>query len=538
MDWEVPMRMRRSSLLPVSLCAVAVVAAVLACGPGGGGASSGGGATGGTSGGKAVSSLDDVQSATIQIEAQGSFVDPQVGQVTNAAGRGSGFIIDPSGIAVTNNHVVAGAALLKVWVGGESEPKNASVLGVSECSDLAVIDIEGDGYPYLKWFDGDITTGLPIYVAGFPLGDPQYTLLEGIVAKARANGETRWASDDYVIEHTADTNPGNSGGPVITADGQVVGVHYAGNADTRQAWAISRDEALPVIEQLKAGKDVDSVGVNGEVVSSDDGSLYGVWVSAVTSGSPADKAGVQGGDIITKLEGLQVGSDGTMADYCDVLRSHKPTDPLAIEVLRFASSEVMTGELNGPALTTASTFASGLGSQGAAPPAQGQTYTDYTKVQDNLGAIQVEVPSAWSEVDGTPWTSDNGANFASVWAAPSLQEFENNWGTPGIKFNVTADKDKVGGHIQLLDASRTMAFLGDCQLDGRYDYNDGYYRGLYDYYKNCGGQGGAAYLILSAVPVQDTGDVLVFVEIQLASDADVDAADHILKTFDIVGSLP
>ena len=92
-----------------------------------------------------VATLQDVKKATIQIEAQGSFVDPEFGFVYNSAGRGSGFIIDPSGIAVTNNHVVTGAALLKVWVGGDtSKVYNAKVLGVSECSDLAVIDIEGE----------------------------------------------------------------------------------------------------------------------------------------------------------------------------------------------------------------------------------------------------------------------------------------------------------------------------------------------------------------------------------------------------------
>ena len=91
-----------------------------------------------------VDDLQDVKAATIQIESQGTFVDPEFGLVQNGAGRGSGFIIDPSGLAVTNNHVVTGAALLKVWVGGEDAPRNAKVLGVSECSDLAVIDIEGD----------------------------------------------------------------------------------------------------------------------------------------------------------------------------------------------------------------------------------------------------------------------------------------------------------------------------------------------------------------------------------------------------------
>jgi len=510
-------------------------AAMLACGPTGAG-----GIPGGEEpvGGEVVSSLDDVQSATIQIEAQGTFVDPEVGQISNAAGRGSGFIIDPSGIAVTNNHVVTGAALLRVYIAGESQARNATILGVSECSDLAVIDIEGDGYPYLEWFDGEIGTGLPIYVAGFPLGDPEYTLLEGIVAKARADGETRWASDDYVIEHTADTNPGNSGGPVITEDGQVVAVHYAGQASTGQAWAISRDEALPVVEQLRDGTDVDSIGVNGEVVMSDDGSLFGVWVSAVTSGSPADDAGVQGGDIITALEGLYVGSDGTMADYCDVLRSHDASDKLAIEVLRFATGEVLTGQLNGDALVASMSFGSELGDQGPAAPEPGQAYTEYTAWTDSLEAIQVEVPTSWAEVDGSAWTSASGAVFASIWAAPNLADFDGSWGTPGVKFNVTADKEKVGGHIQMLDASRSTAFLSACSLDDRYDYNDGFYRGFFDYYINCGGPGGADYMILSAVPVQDTGDVLVFVEIQIVSQADIDAADHILQTFDIVGGLP
>jgi serine protease Do len=407
------------------------------------------------------------------------------------------------------------------------------VLGVSECSDLAVIDIEGDGYPYLEWFEGDIDTGLPIYAAGFPLGDPEYTLLDGIVAKARADGETQWASDDYVIEHTADTNPGSSGGPIVTEDGKVVGVHFAGNASTGQAIAISRDEALPVIEQLRQGKDVDSIGINGAVVMSEDGSTYGVWVAAVTSGSPADEAGVQGGDIITSLEGLIVGSDGTMADYCDVLRSHEASDKLAIEVLRFSTGEVLGGQLNGDPLVTSYSFSTDVGDEAGAA---GEAYTDYVAVTDDYGAIQMEVPTTWSAVDGRPETWDSGAQFASVYASPNLDDFENSWGTPGVKFRATADKEKVGGHIQMLDSSRSLAFLKDCTLDQRYDYNDGVYRGAFDYYNRCGGA--TDYMILSAVPIQSGTNVLIFVEIQIVNQADLDAADRILATFDIVGNLP
>jgi serine protease Do len=113
-----------------------------------------------------VTNLTDLKKATIQIEAVGTFIDPQFGYMANTAGRGSGFIIDPSGIAITNNHVVTGAALLKVWVGGDvNKVYNAKVLGVSECSDLAVIDIEGDGFSYLPWYDGAANVGLEVYAA-------------------------------------------------------------------------------------------------------------------------------------------------------------------------------------------------------------------------------------------------------------------------------------------------------------------------------------------------------------------------------------
>jgi serine protease Do len=171
----------------------------------------------------AVNSIEGAKAATIQIEAQGSFVDPESGQLLNTAGRGSGFIIDPSGIAVTNNHVVTGSALIKVWVGGSTKPLNARILGVSECWDLAVIDIEGEDFPYFEWYEGNTDSGVEVYSAGFPLGDPEYTLTKGIISKANAYGETSWASVDAVIEHDARIRGGNSGGPLLSTDGKVVG---------------------------------------------------------------------------------------------------------------------------------------------------------------------------------------------------------------------------------------------------------------------------------------------------------------------------
>jgi serine protease Do len=183
-------------------------------------------------------------------------------------------------------------------------------------------------------------------------------MTKGIVSKAKANGDTAWASVDSVIEHTSTINPGNSGGPLVDASANVVGINYAGSSSTNQYFAIDRGTALPVIDQLRTGVDVDSIGINGEAVSSDDGSLTGVWVSSVKSGSPADKTGVKAGDIITTLENLTLAQDGTLKDYCDILRTHSPTDTLAMEVLRWDSQEVLEGQLNGRMLEVSYTLSS------------------------------------------------------------------------------------------------------------------------------------------------------------------------------------
>jgi S1-C subfamily serine protease len=334
----------------------------------------------------AVTSMEDVQSAVIQIEYLGAFRDPQVGAVSGY-GYGSGFIIDPSGIAVTNNHVVAGAASLKVRIGGDtSKTYNAKILGVSECSDLAVIDIEGDGFPYLNWYPDDISVGLEIYAAGFPLGEPEYTLTRGVVSKASTTGETAWASVDGVIGHDAIINPGNSGGPLVTSDGQVVGVNYRSRPDYNQYFAIGAAKATSLVDELRTGTNVDSIGVNGEAVIADDESFSGVWVSSVESGSPADKMGLEGGDIMLTMEGVALAKDVTMADYCDILRSHDASDVLEVEVLRFDTKEVLKGQINGDPLSVSFSFGQAAEEASGGNKKEGSTEGSVVQFEDSLAS--------------------------------------------------------------------------------------------------------------------------------------------------------
>jgi serine protease Do len=476
-------------------------------------------------------SLDDVRMATIQIEADGSFVDPEQGQLLNTAGRGSGFLINKDGVAVTANHVVTGAALLKVWVGGDrNKTYNARVLGVSECSDLAVIQLEGADFKTLDWFPEDPKVGTDVFAAGYPLGDPEYTLTRGIVSKARADGETSWASVDSVIETDALINPGNSGGPLVTRDGRVIGVNYAGN-QANQAFAIGYVEAQRVLAKLLAGEDVTSIGLNGEAVQYDNGAS-GIFVSSVASGSPADTIGIRGGDVITKLEGLVLATDGTMSDYCDILRTHKAGDVLSIEVFRPSTGQTLEGRLNSPtpALTPVATIETGGdqgGNQGGDQPAD---YT-YTRVGVNNGAIVTEIPTEWSDVSKGNWTQDGSVIGLKIGASSDYQAWIDGWDVAGLFMGVSADLADTDVDKYLDD----NMFTGTCTYEGRKDFDLGGYVGKFDIYRECGGTKNSYYQV--AVKPAD-GSYFVFVQFVAVSDRDTAAADHAIETLVVEGPLP
>ena len=485
-----------------------------------------------------VKDIEGAKAATIQVEAQGSFVDPEFGQLLNTAGRGSGFIIDPSGIAVTNNHVVTGAALIKVWVGGSTQPLNARILGVSECWDLAVIDIEGDNFPYFEWYEGSTDPGVEVYSAGFPLGDPEYTLTKGIISKANASGETSWASVDAVIEHDARIRSGNSGGPLLSKDGKVIGINYAGSDQYDTNFAIKAEMARPIISKLETGVDFESIGVNGHAVSNEDGSIVGIWVASVKSGSPADKAGVKGGDIITKMEGLVLATDGTISDYCDILRTRSASDTYSIEVLRFSTQEVLEGQINGRALEPSFSFAQQLSEQTDITPEAGPVTTTggYVTVQDDSGTIQVDIPAEWTQVDGQQWIDGETVLGPSITASADLEAFTYDYFQPGIFFAASSEIAKLGGYVQILDVYRE-SYRQDCELTGRYDYADSAFEGKYDLFTNCLGNQNAL-VVLSARPINDPTSMIVILIANMITDADFTALDQIFATFDVVGYLP
>ena len=336
---------------------------------------------------------------------------------------------------------------------------------MSECNDLAVIDLAGDGYNYVDWFDGSITAGMDVLAAGYPLGDPQFTVTDGIISKTDFPGETEWASVDAILEHDARIRPGNSGGPLVNDDMQVVGVNYAGRDDTDQNFAISVTDAAGIVEELSSGVDVDSVGINGYAIVVDDGTT-GIWVETVQPGSPADSAGITGGDIVTRMSGVSLGFDGTMSEFCDVIRTQGIGGVIPIEVLRFDTSEVLRGQLNGESLSQAFSFAEELEGEEIVEEST-DTYAEYTVISDDTGSIQVEIPIEWSDVDGAPYTDEEGRAITDVRAASDLTGFLETMGHTGddLQRILGLGRDYVGGGLLDLYLSSLQEV---CTYDGRF----------------------------------------------------------------------
>jgi len=474
--------------------------------------------------------ISNIEASVVKIVSEGTFVDPQIGLQLNSAGVGSGFIISDSGLVVTNNHVVTGAALLRVYTSNGGEPLNARILGVSECSDLAVIQLEGNGHPALSFREDAVRTGLDVFAAGYPASDAStieevdYTLTRGIVSSLTAGGETNWASVDKVLEHDARIRGGNSGGPLVDENGRVVAVNYAGIDESDQNFAIAAADARPIIERLAKGENVESIGVNGQAVTDAAEGVSGIWVASVDSGSPADKAGLRPGDIITQLEGLVLATDGTMSDYCDVIRTQGPDATMAIEVLRYDTQEILEGQLNGDPLVQSFSFAQEFEDDVAPTPNNSgsslDTYTEYMTVSDDSGLITVDIPVEWSDVNG----SFNESFGPSIWAAPNIDNFSETWETPGIKVEATANRTIADVDLTLDE----IDFSEACTNAGREPYEDTLYTGTLQLWTDCGGTD-AIYIVLAAAPFD--GNYLIRVEIQAIEPRDLDAADQVLNTF-------
>jgi S1-C subfamily serine protease len=285
-------------------------------------------------------------------------------------GTGSGFIYDNQGHILTNNHVVEGAQSLVVTLpdGRTFKGNDVKVVGTDPQTDLAVLQITGSNLPAIQVGDSSqLQVGQWVVAVGYALGlEGQPTVTQGVVSAVNrsvqepddsSNGSSSnpfqqpssTTAPPYlfdVIQTDAAINPGNSGGPLVNLDGQVVGINTleAGEAEAGVqsqgiGFAIAINTAKKIANEIVTTGHATHpyVGIEYQPLSPAAAAqlnvtaTQGALVESVVSGSPADTAGLQKGDIVTQIDGKDLTTDSAFAEAVD---NHAPGDVVTLTVQR------------------------------------------------------------------------------------------------------------------------------------------------------------------------------------------------------------
>ena len=316
---------------------------------------------------------EDTPAAAGSVEAVAHSVLPSVVKINvqgpQGAGSGSGVIISSDGEILTNNHVVEMAAQGgTVSVGfndGTTAP--AEVVGTDPLTDMAVIKAKGvSGLTPAKLGKSKILdVGEQVIAIGSPFG-LEATVTSGIVSALHrpvsVGGEGGGTDTTYpAIQTDAAINPGNSGGPLVNMNGEVVGINSSirSSSSTGEGgsiglgFAIPIDEVLPIVDQLRNGETPTHarLGVSVTDASSKDGLMTGAGIADVSAGSAAEKADIQRGDIVVKIDGRPVPDASSLVA---TIRGYRPGDTVTLTVVRGSDQKELKATLDSDKGTPAS----------------------------------------------------------------------------------------------------------------------------------------------------------------------------------------
>ncbi|MFV0477274.1 MAG: DegQ family serine endoprotease [Parahaliea sp.] len=285
-----------------------------------------------------------------------NFPDNSQGQQRRSMGVGSGFILSKDGYVVTNNHVVEGASSVLVRLLDRREFE-AEVIGTDPRSDLALLRVEADNLPLLKLAaDDNLAVGEWVLAIGSPFG-LDYSVTAGIVS-AKGRSLPTEQGENYVpfIQTDVAINPGNSGGPLFNLEGEVVGVNS--QIFTRSGGSIGLSFAIPVsvvrnvVDQLKSEGRVTRgwLGVSIQDISKTLAESFGLdrpggaLVAQVSDNSPAEKAGLEAGDVILEFDGKKIANS---ADLPHVVGLIAPGKTVNVEILRNQKARTLKVKVGG-----------------------------------------------------------------------------------------------------------------------------------------------------------------------------------------------
>ena len=267
------------------------------------------------------------------------------GGSSSATAQGSGFVYDDAGHIVTNAHVVEGATSIKVQL-ANGKTYNATLVGSDESSDLAVLKVDAPAsqlHPLARANSSAVEVGDGVVAIGSPFGLSE-TVTAGIVsALDRSIDSPNGATIPGAIQTDAAINHGNSGGPLLDLSGKVIGVNAQIESDSGDnagvGFAIPSNTVKTVVAQLLSGVRIQHAYLG---VSIGDAAGAGAAVQQVQSGSPAAKAGLAAGDVITAVDGQSVADSASLTA---AVSGRSPGDRVTLTYTRNGSTETLSVKL-------------------------------------------------------------------------------------------------------------------------------------------------------------------------------------------------
>jgi S1-C subfamily serine protease len=257
---------------------------------------------------------------------------------------GSGFVVDSSGLIVTNDHVVSGASKLTVTLADGAQLK-ATVVGKDGSSDLALLRVDPGSHTLTALQlsdDSGLAVGDTTYAIGSPYG-LQGTLTTGVVsALHREITAPNGFSISNAIQTDAELNPGNSGGPLLDATGRVIGVNSqikteSGDSNAGVGFAVPVETIKQVVPQIQSGRKVERAFLGVSNATTDNQS--GATVTGVVPGGPAQKAGIRQDDKIVAIDNRPISSSD---DVSAAVAAHRPGQQARVTVIRGGNRRTLT----------------------------------------------------------------------------------------------------------------------------------------------------------------------------------------------------
>ncbi len=273
---------------------------------------------------------------------------------------GSGFFISPQGYLLTNNHVVEGTNEVSIIL-SDGTTQKATLVGSDPYSDIAVLKTDGKVPAVVQLGNSDaLKPGETAIAIGSPLGDFRNTVTVGVIsATGRSIDSGRGYQIENLIQTDAAINQGNSGGPLVNLAGEVIGINTlivrgtgSGTVAEGLGFAIPINTAQAVADQIieKGYFAHPFLGISYQTITPDIAAMYnlpvpwGAYVTRVTSGGPAQRAGLQRGDIITRIGEVALDE---IHSYINALYAYRPGDRVTVEFVRRGQKmrvEVTLGE--------------------------------------------------------------------------------------------------------------------------------------------------------------------------------------------------